>query len=147
PSINNVSAEVVRQAFEHQPDVIVIDSSKAIHEVDGVGFRNAIYELASAVALTNALLILVGEYGAEDLRSAAEFAVADVIIELSNESHGFTDRRWLHVAKLRGSSYLSGRHMFTVGDAGIALFPRPEATTTPRELMPAGRLSSGVRGL
>jgi circadian clock protein KaiC len=147
PSITNVSNEVMRQAFENQPDVIVIDSSKAIHEADGAGFRNAIYELASAVALSNALLILVGEYGSEDLRSAAEFAVADVIIELDNESHGLTDRRWLHVAKLRGSAYLAGRHVFTVGDNGIKLYPRPESTTTPRQLAASGRMSSGVKGL
>lgn len=147
PSIDNVSSEVVRQAFESQPDVIVIDSSKAIHEVEGAGFRNAIYDLASAVALSNALLILVGEYGVEDIRTAAEFAVADVIIELENEAHGLNDRRWLHVAKLRGSAHLAGRHVFTVGDQGITLYPRPEATSVPREHTFEGRLSCGVRGL
>jgi circadian clock protein KaiC len=147
PSIANVSAEVVRQAFERRPSVIVIDSSKAIHEADEGGFRNALYELSSRVALSDALLILVGEYGPEDMRSAAEFSVADVIIELANESEGLTDRRWLHVAKLRGSSYLGGKHVFTVGDDGIALYPRPESTPCARVLGRGRRLSSGVFGL
>jgi circadian clock protein KaiC len=147
PSIDSVSAEVVRQAFEREPSVIVIDSSKAIHEADEGGFRNALYELSSRVALSGALLVLVGEYGAEDLRSAAEFSVADVIIELANDPQGLNDRRWLHVAKLRGSSYLAGKHVFTVGDSGITLYPRPESTPEPRVLGDGARLSSGVVGL
>jgi circadian clock protein KaiC len=147
PGIAAVSAEVVRQAFERQPSVIVIDSSKAIHEVDEGGFRNAIYELSSRVALSNTMLVLVGEYGPEDMRSAAEFAVADVIIELANDPHGLNDRRWLHVAKLRGSGYLAGKHVFTVGADGIALYPRPESVLQPRKLGNGARLSSGVVGL
>ena len=147
PSIVDVSNEVVRQAFERRPSVVVIDSSKAIHETDDGRFRSALYELSSRVALSDAMLVLVGEYGPEDLRTAAEFAVADVIIELSNEADGLTDRRWLHVAKLRGSAYLAGRHVFTVGDDGIALFPRPESTVQSRPPTTSGRLSSGVRGL
>jgi circadian clock protein KaiC len=147
PSITAVSAEVVRQAFERNPSVIVIDSSKAIHEVDDGGFRSALYELSSRVALSGTLLILVGEYGPEDIRSAAEFAVADVIVELANDAHGLNDRRSLHVAKLRGSSYLAGKHVFTVGDDGIRLYPRPESILEPRTLGTGARLSSGVLGL
>jgi len=142
-----VTTEVVRQAFESRPSVIVIDSSKALHESEGPGFRRAVYELASRVAHTDAVLILVGEYDEEDMRTAAEFAVADAIVFLANESAGYKDRRWLRIAKLRGSDYLGGRHSFRIGESGIALYPRPESTLTPPPEGTGRRLLSGIEGL
>lgn len=147
PTMDDVTEEVVRQAFEHRPAVIVIDSSKALHETEGPLFRKAVYELASRVAHTEALLLLVGEYEMEDIRSAAEFAVADAIIYMANESAGQTDRRWLRVSKLRGSDYLTGRHTFLIGSSGITVFPRPESTLSPPRTESVGRLSSGFTGL
>ena len=120
-SMAAVATEVVREAFKERPSVIVIDSSKALHETEGPGFRRAVYELASRVAHTDAVLILVGEYDQDDMRNAAEFAVADAIIFMTNESSGLQDRRWLRVAKLRGSGYLAGRHSVRIGAPGIEL--------------------------
>jgi circadian clock protein KaiC len=142
-----VSTEVVRNAFENRPSVIVIDSSKALHETEGPGFRRSVYELASRVAHTDAVLVLVGEYEEEDVRTAAEFAVADAIILLTNSSTGLVDRRWLRVAKLRGSDYLSGRHFFRIGSSGIELYPRMEATLPSSPTGTERRLSSGIEGL
>jgi circadian clock protein KaiC len=142
-----VTGEVVRQAFESRPSVIVIDSSKALHEVEGSGFRRSVYDLASRVAHTDAVLILVGEYDQEDMRTAAEFAVADSILLLSNTSSGMVDRRWLRVAKLRGSDYLAGRHSFRIGPSGIELYPRVESTLPEPVPVIDERLSSGVSGL
>jgi circadian clock protein KaiC len=142
-----VSTEVVRNAFETRPSVIVIDSSKALHEAEGPNFRRSVYELASRVAHTDAVLVLVGEYEEEDIRTAAEFAVADAIILLTNSSTGLVDRRWLRVAKLRGSDYLSGRHFFRIGKPGIELYPRMEATLPTSPTGADRRLSSGIEGL
>ena len=142
-----VSSEVVRQAFETRPSVIVIDSSKALHEAEGPGFRRSVYELASRVAHTDAVLILVGEYEADDMRTAAEFAVADSILMLQNASTGMVDRRWLRVAKLRGSNYLTGRHSFVIGPTGIELYPRVESTLPQPVPVSDERLSSGIPGL
>ena len=146
-AMSAVSTEVVRKAFERRPSVIVIDSSKALHESEGLGFRRAVYELASRVAHTDAVLILVGEYDQDDMRTAAEFAVADAIVFLSNESTGLSDRRWLRVGKLRGSDYLGGRHSFRIGPSGIELYPRPESTLVPPSKIEERRLSSGIEGL
>jgi circadian clock protein KaiC len=146
-SMSAVTTEVVRQAFESRPSVIVIDSSKALHEAEGPGFRKAVYDLASRVAHTDAVLILVGEYDQEDMRTSAEFAVADAIVLLANSPSGMVDRRWLRVAKLRGSDYLSGRHSFRIGSSGIELFPRVESTLPAPVPVSGRRLSSGVAGL
>jgi circadian clock protein KaiC len=142
-----VATEVVRNAFESRPAVIVIDSSKALHEAEGSGFRRAVYELASRVAHTDAVLVLVGEYSEEDMRTAAEFAVADAILLLSNATSGLVDRRWLRVAKLRGSDYLTGRHSFRIGPTGIELYPRVESALPEPVPVIDARLLSGVTGL
>jgi circadian clock protein KaiC len=124
--------EIVRQSFATRPSIIVIDSSKALHDViDPGGFRRAIYDLASRISHTDAVLILVGEYSGAETRSQPEFAVADAIIQLENEPHGPVDRRWLRVLKLRGAESLAGRHSFQINGRGIEVFPRFE-TTLPR---------------
>jgi len=146
-TMEDVTNEVVRQAFEQRPSIIVIDSSKALHETEGAGFRKAVYELASKVAHTEALLMLVGEYEMEDIKTAAEFAVADAILFMSNEASGHADRRWIRVSKLRGSDYLGGKHTFVIDADGIAVYPRPEATLSPPRREVEGRLSTGFGGL
>ena len=124
--------EILRQSFETKPSVIVIDSSKALHDViDPASLRRAIYDLASKVAYTNAVLILVGEYSADDTRTQPEFAVADGIMQLENQAQGPIDRRWLRVLKMRGAESVAGQHSFRISSSGIELFPRLE-TTLPR---------------
>jgi circadian clock protein KaiC len=124
--------EILRQSFESKPSVIVIDSSKALHDViDAVSFRRAIYDLASKVSYTDAVLILVGEYSPAESRSQPEFAVADGIVQLENEAHGPVDRRSLRVLKMRGAESVAGQHSFRISSTGFEVFPRLE-TTLPR---------------
>lgn len=143
--LGEVAAEVVRKSFEARPAVVVIDSSKALHDVaDERGFRKAIYDLASQIGYSDAVLVFVGEYSQEEIDDAAEFAVADGIISLTNEAVGPMDRRWLRVLKMRGASPLTGKHSFAIGPTGFELFPRFEAVRS--NVAPAfdGRISIGV---
>ena len=121
--------EILRRSFESKPSVIVIDSSKALHDViDADSFRRAIYDLASKISYTNAVLILVGEYSPAEARSQPEFAVADGIVQLENEAHGPVDRRWLRVLKMRGAESVSGQHSFRIAETGFEVYPRLETT-------------------
>jgi circadian clock protein KaiC len=65
------------------------------------------------------------------VRSQPEFAIADGIVQLENESHGPVDRRWLRVLKMRGSEIAPGQHSFRITAHGFEVFPRLE-TTLPR---------------
>jgi circadian clock protein KaiC len=56
------------------------------------------------------------------------------------------DRRRLRVGKLRGSSFRSGHHDFTITTGGLAVFPRLTASEHRTELV-AEPISSGVAGL
>ncbi len=125
--------EILRRSFETKPVIIVVDSSKALHDVvEPNEFRRAIYDLASKVAYSNAVLILVGEYTAAETRSQPEFAVADGILQLENEPHGPIDHRWLRVRKMRGGEVAAGQHGFRIGDGGFEVFPRLETTLPER---------------
>jgi len=106
-----------------------------------------VYDLASRIAHTNSVLIFVGEYSLADVATAPEFAVADSIVYMSNESEGVLDQRLLRVLKLRGSDYLSGTHTFTIEPKGLAVYPRQESNVA--RSAPAGekRVATGVPGL
>jgi circadian clock protein KaiC len=139
-----VSEEILRRSFESRPAVIVIDSSKALHDVvDPDVLRRAIYDLASRVAHSDAVLILVGEYSADETRSRPEFAVADGILQLENEARGPVDRRWLRVLKLRGGETSGGQHSFHITTSGFEVFPRLESVVPRRVPTQSGRAGFG----
>jgi circadian clock protein KaiC len=105
-----VVSEIVDRCFEADPAVVVIDSSKALQVfADEQSLRAAYYELASRVAHTGAVVILVGEYTPDEIDRNVEFALADGIIQVANESHEPVDRRWLRVLKMRGALHLAGQ--------------------------------------
>jgi circadian clock protein KaiC len=142
-----VSDEIVRKAFADRPAVIVLDSSKALAEVGGEGYREAVYNLASRVALTGALLLLVGEYTPAQIEESPEFAVADGIVQIANESRGPVDLRWLRVLKLRGADPLPGRHSVGLSARGFSVFPRLETTPQPAVATEPGRASFALARL
>src|SRR6202171_83642 len=143
-----VVTEVVQKCFETRPAVVVIDSAKALRDFAGEHeLRTALYDLASRVAHTEALLLLVGEYTSNEIEGGAEFSLADGIIQLAYEPHEPVDRRWLRVVKLRGGDHLVGKHSFRIGQAGFEVFPRLE-TLAPRFGVEAnGRVASGISRL
>lgn len=139
--------EVVRASTEQERSVIVIDGIKALRDFaqgDGFGFRGIAYDLASKVFHSNAVLIFVGEYTAEEVAYAPEFAVADGIVYLADEPFGRIDQRWLRILKLRGTAFLMGKHSFRISTSGIEVFPRFEALTGPRGGLRRERLPLGV---
>src|SRR6202521_4316701 len=138
-------SEVVRKSFETKPAVVVIDSAKAVRDfVSDHELRTALYGLASRVAHTDALLLLVGEYTMDEIEGGVEFSLADGIIQLAYEPHEPLDRRWLRVVKLRGGDHLVGKHSFRIREKGFEVFPRLE-TLVPNGTVDAdGRVASGV---
>lgn len=147
-SVNAVADEIVRKAFQDRPSLVVVDSAKALHEAAGSeSYRSVVYDLASRVAHTEAVVILVSEYTSAEFGNAIDFAVADVIIALANEPLGVFDERWLRVLKVRGSDYLAGRHPFRITGDGVTVYPRLEATHRAGARPGTARLSTGVAGL
>ena len=138
-------SEVVRKSFETKPAVVVIDSAKALRDfVSDHELRTALYGLASRVAHTDALLLLVGEYTPGEIEGGVEFSLADGIVQLAYEPHEPVDRRWLRVVKLRGGDHLVGKHSFRIRHAGFEVFPRLETLAPNGTVEVTGRVASGI---
>src|SRR5581483_1809595 len=144
----SLADEIARKSFEARPALVVIDSSKTLHDFAGSEqVRQIVYDLASKVGHTDAVLLLVGEYTPEDAERLPEFAVADGIVYLGNELRDAFDRRTLRVRKMRGSAYLGGQHSIRIGADGVEVFARLEALAPQEKVAPRGRVSSGVPAL
>lgn len=144
--------ELSRLIQQHEPNMVAIDSFKAIADLmpDSRMARAFTYELATQTATWGATAFLLGEYGPDESVSRAEFAVADGVIQLASERRELTSLRELEVLKLRGMAYVSGRHFFDIDHRGFLVYPRvksPDAPGGPAPALPMARLSTGVAGL
>jgi circadian clock protein KaiC len=141
-------SEIVRKALEEEPSIVVVDSAKMLRDfADDRELRTAFYDMTGRFSDTGTVLLLLGEYTLEELRSDIEFSLADGIIQLDYQAREPVDRRWLRVTKMRGGTHRPGKHTFRIGSGGIEVFPRIE-TLIPAQVTPvAGRVSSGVPGL
>lgn len=135
---------------EHRPGMVVIDSFKALKAfaADEADFRRFLHDLAGRLTAVAVTSIWVGEYDAEDASGSPEFAVADAVVMLGTKHAAERSTRYLSVAKLRGSSFLSGDHVYRVTGGGLQVFPRL-ADPVEHDSRPAfeGRVSAGVPAL
>src|SRR6202022_3851215 len=110
-----VVSEVVRKCFEAKPAGGVIDSAKALRDfVSEHELRSALYGLASRVAHTDAVLLLVGEYTPREIEGGVEFSLADGILQLAYEPHEPVARRGLRGGKRGGGAPLGAKHSFPI---------------------------------
>ena len=149
-SVEEVMATVGDLIQREAPAIVVIDSFKALSDLapDTQTFRRALYKLAGQFTASACTTFLLGEYTPEDIQRLPEFAVADSIIELTNERRGIRTYRYLSIAKLRGSGFLDGRHALRLTSEGILLFPRFRTPENPVAYVASvERASTGVPGL
>jgi circadian clock protein KaiC len=143
--------EVADRVEREEPDVVAIDSFKAIHDLldEATKVRAFVYDLAVQLASWDVTSLLVGEYTREEITDKPEFAIADGILQLTNERVDVTAVRQLEVLKLRGADYTPGRHFFEIGGGGLTFYPRvqvPELTATASATV-MERVSTGIDGL
>jgi circadian clock protein KaiC len=141
-------SEIIRKTLDEEPSIVVVDSAKMLRDfADERELRGALYDLTGRISQTGTVLLLVGEYTAEELRSGVEFSLADGIIQLDYEAREPVDRRWLRIAKMRGVSHRSGKHTFRIGPDGVEVFPRIEALNPLGVMAVSGQIPSGIPGL
>lgn len=143
-------AMVVERVEADEPDLVVIDSFKAIHDLceESLRTRTLTYDLAVHMASWGATTLLVGEYSSQDHGALPEFAIADGIVRMGTAPQDLTRIRELEIQKLRGSGFVPGIHFFEVDEDGIRFFPRvraplarPEGAARPAPRTPA---STGI---
>ncbi|MFN0070841.1 MAG: ATPase domain-containing protein [Chloroflexota bacterium] len=122
-------AEIVARVEQEEPDIVAVDSFKAIHDLfpTAAQSRTFVYDLAVHLASWGATTFLVGEYIPAEISVLPEFAIADGIIRLSNMRQELTAVRGIEVLKLRGAAYSEGQHFFEIGRHGLQVYPRVRA--------------------
>jgi circadian clock protein KaiC len=111
---------------ERRPGIVVIDSFKALtpYATDERDYRTFLYQLTGATSAVTGSSFWLGEYGADEISRAPEFAVADSVISLGTRTNGERSERVLEVLKLRGSDHASGQHGYRLTGDGLDVFPR-----------------------
>jgi circadian clock protein KaiC len=149
--VEHALALMIQRVESEEPDLVAIDSFKAVHDLlpSAAQGRAFVYDLAVSMAAWGATTLLVGEYTPQDVGVAPEFAIADGIVRLTTERQELTTTRQFEVLKLRGANYVTGRHFFEMGADGLTFYPRvraPELTGEPPVDL-GDRVATGVAGL
>ena len=136
-----------REVTRHKATILILDGfataqRKASEEQD---FNEFIHELQSIAIATDCTMFLLSS--AMGVKETPEYTIVDGIVELSDRLLGWSSESTLQVVKLRGTSYLRGRHAFRITDDGLVVYPRIEASLArPSRLEPdaAETVRSGV---
>ncbi|QGJ71987.1 Circadian clock protein kinase KaiC [Planctomycetales bacterium 10988] len=132
---------------EHQPQIIAIDSFKAVHDLGTsvLQSRDFGYHLAAQLSAWGVTLMLIGEYDEEAVGTEPIFAIADGIIHLRNQRHGMHNQRYVDVVKMRGTDFLNGSHPFTISEDGLHVYPRIRTSgEIPKYDYKLNRISTGI---
>jgi len=132
------------------PQIIVIDSFKALHDIaeSPQQMRRMLYELTGMLTAFETTVFLVGEYTDEDQRAMPEFAIADGILQFLRKSKSRRDERFLRVLKLRGSRYSEGLHGCKITSDGLNIYPRLVTPSVAEDYRVNNeRISTGVDGI
>lgn len=145
---------VIRQMLRKEPaSLLILDGLYVAQErVDSKSlFRESIYELQGVAEANNCTMLFLTNGPTSEFNP--EHTMVDGFIELRVEQVGIRSVRTISVHKLRGSSFLEGRHMMHIDHSGIVVYPRLESLTTPDITLPryipdhTARVSSGLAGL
>lgn len=136
-----------REIARHKATILILDGfataqRKASEDQD---FNEFVHELQSVAIATDCTMFLLSS--AMGVKETPEYTIVDGIVELSDRLLGWSSESTLQVVKLRGTSYLRGRHAFRITDDGLVVYPRIEASLArPSRLEPeaTGTVPSGV---
>jgi circadian clock protein KaiC len=135
---------------KHLPNIVVIDSFKAIRDLfpDEKTFKAFVFDLAAALSIWEITVFLVGEYEEQELTLLSEFAIADGIFHLYGQEEKRFQKRFIRILKMRGTSFEQGEHLFQITSAGIEVYPRmrPEREKLQYEVR-SGKKEFGIAGL
>ncbi|XEQ93578.1 Circadian clock protein kinase KaiC [Sporomusa carbonis] len=145
-----VLAYLTEMIKKHQPNILVIDSFKAIRDIfpDEKTFKAFVFDLAAALSVWEVTVFLIGEYEEKELTQLSEFAIADGIFHLYGQGEKRFQKRYLRILKMRGTHFEQGEHLFQISSAGIEVYPRikPEGKGLQYEVR-SGRKGFGITEL
>src|SRR5574341_1189508 len=123
PAVIKFIEEKIRM---YRPSRLVIDPVTVIAESKETEFeqRLFLYELLTRMKSWNLLVLLTGEFTLDTLKENPLSYLVDCVLHISETIAGDKSERQLIVIKMRGRSYISGRHTYKLSSDGITIFPR-----------------------
>jgi circadian clock protein KaiC len=89
-------------------------------------FNEFVHELQGIALAADCTVMMVASADRSN-NATPDHTMVDGILELHDQAFGWAIERALHVTKIRGSSYLRGKHTYKITNDGIVVFPRIEA--------------------
>lgn len=140
----------IYQAIEaHKPDRVVIDSATFLHylSTNAYQYRKQTQKLINYLSAGECVSLLLFE--PTELEKDTSLALAvDGVISLGNEitRSKITENRTLEINKMRGSSFMAGRHPMRISSKGITIWPH-RVEKLKSIAFERKTLSSGIEGL
>lgn len=134
---------------EHKASVMVLDGLVTAEQISGsdLAFKKFIHELQTLVGVVDCTVFLLSS-GKNDEVVRPEHTMVDGILDFQDELDEMRATRSLIVRKLRGTSYLRGRHFFDITQGGIIVYPRLESRlAVPSRAFPDGRIGDTMFGV
>jgi len=148
--LSEVIEHILRLVEAHRPQLLAIDSFKAIRDMSpSIGdFRRFCYDLSVRLASARCTAFLVGEYDRPEIADGAEFAVADGIVYLDIADQEGDRSRFIQVYKMRGRAIEMSPYPFMISSDGIRILS-PALTLQRRQSgleVESQRLNTGIPG-
>jgi circadian clock protein KaiC len=143
-------AMIRREIDRHRATLAVIDGFGVIQQFapTRTEFRAFVDDLQCHAAGAGCSMLLLTTGSGDP--SSPERTMVDGVIELEDRQFDHRTERSLHIPKLRGTTYLRGRHSYRIKDCGIVAYPRIEAAYNvppTRDRYRPLRMETGVEGL
>jgi circadian clock protein KaiC len=132
-----------------KPKRLVIDPITVLAESkeNDIDKRLFLFEFLTKMKSWNQLVLLTGEFNIENMKESPLSYLVDCIVHISEVAVGDKSERYLSVIKMRGRSYISGRHTYKLSGDGIEVFPRLQSETDINRPASTIRVNTGVEGL
>lgn len=134
---------------EHKASVLVLDGLVTAEQISGsdLAFKKFIHELQTLVGVVGCTVFLLSS-GKSDEVVRPEHTMVDGIIDLQDELEEMRAARTLVIRKLRGTSFLRGRHFFEISGNGVTVYPRLESRLAqPSRPFPEGTVGGACFGV
>ncbi|MGZ3693770.1 MAG: RAD55 family ATPase, partial [Bdellovibrionota bacterium] len=134
---------------QYKATLLFIDGVASAEELANspVSFKKFVHDLNTVLGVSGCTALLLSSLNHD---SHPEHTMVDGIISLASVNTSMRDTREIQVSKMRGTRQLTGRHVFTISDEGVSVYPRVESYFGRSAAQPnesAKFLSCGGEGL
>ncbi len=118
---------------EKNASILMIDGMSTIGELEqsAITFRKFAHELNSYLSSSGCTAFLLSSM--EGHLSKPEHTMVDGIISFHYENDDTRVNRKIEVRKFRGSAHYYGKHVYTINDSGIIIYPKIESIPQTHE--------------